>query len=567
MEEEAKLLDPNEELALEDMGTGRVELLLRCTSGLYKGRFLYINTSVRSRQADGESFGSDMSSDVCAVTTYIEEAGLSGRHAEIKLDMDFGTYILKDCGSTTGTWVKLFKAETSAITLQPNSALKIGNSLLEFTEGPNFNAVLEVGEIYRLNRNPNQDNESQSPIDTPSIKPTNFSEQIRLLNAQQMLAKSKFPKNYLCVSMSDAKVLAGIKPLRIGDSADCDIHVPEGELYCARISYTRGQFVISQEVNSQTAFFRKLDQDELYNLQPGHVFRIGDLEFEVCRLNVGRWSEQGARPTLEDTDVSIQNLFVLDDLPISYFAVYDGHGGKTCSEYLKAQLHNFIYTHLLKLLQKNASVNRVIWEAIKEAFKACDLGFYNRHPNEADSQGATAVVCLVIGDRIITANLGDSKAVLCRNGRAIELTVDHKPNLPEEAERIRQCGGFVAFGRVCGRLAISRSFGDFCFKEVGDKWLKEGSLMMENSPDIKEIYMNPLEDEFLLIGCDGLFEAYTPQEAVDLIRSKLARMQPTEQDPNRVIREVVNEAVYSRRTRDNVSAILVTLTSGIAVGK
>lgn len=45
--------------------------------------------------------------------------------------------------------------------------------------------------------------------------------------------------------------------------------------------------------------------------------------------------------------------------------------------------------------------------------------------------GCTANVVLMTKDKIIVANIGDSRSVLCRNGKAIPLSFDHKPENPE----------------------------------------------------------------------------------------------------------------------------------------
>jgi serine/threonine protein phosphatase PrpC len=64
------------------------------------------------------------------------------------------------------------------------------------------------------------------------------------------------------------------------------------------------------------------------------------------------------------------------------------------------------------------------------------------------------------------ANIGDSRAVLCRNGQPVPLSTDHKPDLPSERNRIEKAGGFVTDGRVNGTLNLSRSFGDFEYKHI-----------------------------------------------------------------------------------------------------
>ena len=67
-------------------------------------------------------------------------------------------------------------------------------------------------------------------------------------------------------------------------------------------------------------------------------------------------------------------------------------------------------------------------------------------------------------DRYYAANIGDSRAVLCRNGKAFPLSTDHKPELQLEQNRIEKAGGYVTEGRINGSLNLSRAFGDFSYK-------------------------------------------------------------------------------------------------------
>ena len=67
---------------------------------------------------------------------------------------------------------------------------------------------------------------------------------------------------------------------------------------------------------------------------------------------------------------------------------------------------------------------------------------------------------------IYCANAGDSRTVMCEKGNAVDLSKDHKPELPEERSRIIKAGGEVVDGRVNGMLALSRAFGDFDYKPI-----------------------------------------------------------------------------------------------------
>lgn len=92
------------------------------------------------------------------------------------------------------------------------------------------------------------------------------------------------------------------------------------------------------------------------------------------------------------------------------------------------------------------------------------------------------------------------------------------------------------FGRVLGRLAVSRAFGDFdCknieIKEENDKSEGKRVNFILNQPDIYEWDIDPVDDEFILIASDGLFDKFSSQEAVNFVRERLMAMEPTEQDP------------------------------------
>jgi serine/threonine protein phosphatase PrpC len=78
--------------------------------------------------------------------------------------------------------------------------------------------------------------------------------------------------------------------------------------------------------------------------------------------------------------------------------------------------------------------------------------------------GAAASVILLTKNEIFCANAGDCRSVLCKKGKAKDLSVDHKPNTPSEKARIERANGFVEDNRVNGNLALSRSIGDFEFK-------------------------------------------------------------------------------------------------------
>jgi len=118
------------------------------------------------------------------------------------------------------------------------------------------------------------------------------------------------------------------------------------------------------------------------------------------------------------------------------------------------------------------------------------------------------------------------------------------------------------FGRVLGRLAVTRAFGDFDCKNI-EVQMEENEKEIKNfvlvEPEIRVVTIDQLKDDFLLLASDGLFDRFTSQECVNIIREKLIQMPVMEQDPQKVARELVTEAVYKRIMTDNITVILIQL--------
>lgn len=74
---------------------------------------------------------------------------------------------------------------------------------------------------------------------------------------------------------------------------------------------------------------------------------------------------------------------------------------------------------------------------MREAYRRTDLMFQQAEPHRSKVCGSTAVVCLIIGSQLVCINLGDARALLSRNGRALDLSVDYKASRKDEQERIK----------------------------------------------------------------------------------------------------------------------------------
>jgi hypothetical protein len=118
-----------------------------------------------------------------------------------------------------------------------------------------------------------------------------------------------------------------------------------------------------------------------------------------------------------------------------YFAVYDGHGGDEASQFLVQEMHTRLIKH--DLFHSNTE------DAIMDVCKEVDVDFLNLCVRLRKGSGTTALGAILQGSRLTVFNIGDSMAVLCSSGMAVEMSNSHKPGRPDEAERINNANGWI----------------------------------------------------------------------------------------------------------------------------
>ena len=112
---------------------------------------------------------------------------------------------------------------------------------------------------------------------------------------------------------------------------------------------------------------------------------------------------------------------------------------------------------------------------------------------------------------------------MCRGEEAVALSFDHKPTDPEERARIIKANGYVTEeGRVDGNLNLSRALGDLTYKK--DKNLPPEEQKISGVPDITVTPINKKTDNFVVVGCDGIWERYSNQQMVDFVRDKTGEL-------------------------------------------
>jgi len=237
------------------------------------------------------------------------------------------------------------------------------------------------------------------------------------------------------------------------------------------------------------------------------------------------------RRSMEDEHVIIDNFG--GNPEHGYFAIYDGHGGRGAVDFTAKTLHK----NLAEEFEKNPQVPP--FDALRHAYLSTD-----KQMNEAQIQfsGTTSISVLLLkrgNDKILySANAGDARAVLNRDGKALRLSYDHKGSDEAETKRIVDAGGFVVLNRVNGILAVTRSLGDHAMKDyvIGD-------------PHLTEVKLEPT-DTHVIIACDGLWDVASDQEVVDLVIQ--------ETDAQKMSDKLLVHALKNGST-DNISVMVVIL--------
>lgn len=293
-------------------------------------------------------------------------------------------------------------------------------------------------------------------------------------------------------------------------------------------------------------------------------------------IDYGVSSEQGSRTTMEDQHMATcghrektprassssessrpNSARAHTFYNIPFFGVYDGHGGIHCADFLRDHLHEYI------VAQKQTTHDPE--QAIKDGIARAEREFLEKCKNEGIESGSTAAVAMILDNKLITGNVGDSEIVLSRNGKPILLTVKHTMAAnPDELERVKNCGGRVYKSRVghpkfnpsIVSLAVSRAIGDAGFKLEEFTDGKPSGVTAD--ADTTSIELTP-QDEFLVIGCDGLWDVMTYDDVVNYCRQRLSQGQSSQS----ITEELVQEALR-RGSTDNVTVLFVALRKDVA---
>ncbi|KAK1399446.1 Protein-serine/threonine phosphatase [Heracleum sosnowskyi] len=258
-------------------------------------------------------------------------------------------------------------------------------------------------------------------------------------------------------------------------------------------------------------------------------YASGGWKSEDGKLSCGYSSFRGKRASMEDFyDLKTSKI---DGQTVCLFGIFDGHGGSRAAEFLK--------DHLFEKLMKHPEFLTNTKLAISQTYQQTDTDFLESEKDTFRDDGSTASTAVLVGNHLYVANVGDSRTVISKAGKAIPLSEDHKPNRSDERQRIENAGGVVMWAgtwRVGGVLAMSRAFGNRMLKQF-----------VVAEPEIQDQVIDE-EFELLVLASDGLWDVVPNEDAVSLATS--------EEEPEAAARKLT-ETAFTRGSADNITCIVV----------
>jgi len=314
-----------------------------------------------------------------------------------------------------------------------------------------------------------------------------------------------------------------------------------------------------------------------------------EMRAKICEFVVDSAAMQGRRPKQEDRHVKVPDFsraaralkMPIDhfEQPCAFFAVYDGHQGTLCADFIVKQFH----LRLLKKLTVSDGSEAQTKRILCEVFEELDADFLAKYRTAPD--GCTVVVAFLTGDQLFTAWVGDSRCLLCRRDRhgypvTVAVTDDHRPSLPAEAMRVRNSGGQVidvgdgalrvahegyveklrdirraqsqglgTIGKEPVALAVSRALGDREFKSV------TGRELLIATPDVSCVRLDT-SCKFLALMCDGIPDVMRNE---DIVQELLIKRDPSPAGDVRAACGALVQEAYKRGSGDNLTVILVRI--------
>ena len=258
--------------------------------------------------------------------------------------------------------------------------------------------------------------------------------------------------------------------------------------------------------------------------------------------------EDGFTKVNQDSYLVLQNEYNLKDFNI--FCVMDGHGvnGHLVSRFTTKYFTSFFKKNK-KMNSSNSSEDQIFYrlkkndyEVLKRVFRHAERDLEKNGEVDANFSGTTCVMVFQVGERIICANVGDSRAIMVKGDKAIPLSFDQKPDDPEESKRIKENGGEISQyeedgeksgpfrvwqkGEAYPGIAMSRSIGDFIASKLGV--IPEPKFIEEKIDK---------DTKFIIVASDGIWE-FLDNDTV----KKITMPYYEKNDPNGACKELIKTA-------------------------
>lgn len=260
---------------------------------------------------------------------------------------------------------------------------------------------------------------------------------------------------------------------------------------------------------------------------------------------------QGARSEDEDAWCGYQ-FKTWDGSPVSILGVFDGHGGKNLSAYLKSAAPHLIQEEMERFQPRNAVEMAELLYWIPHRL---DKKWIHARKNKDDISGSTLNMTIIWNNFLFNVNVGDSRTFLICDNQWKLLSDDATPTSEYYKKRLLDGGGSVRksridVDRVNGQLALSRALGSLNSEKNPSR-----SRGLTSLPKIEVFDWSTLKDPILVTACDGLYETLTSEEvAASLYQSRIHQ---------NALHEIVQHALYRvdpktkevRKSRDNISVL------------
>ena len=247
--------------------------------------------------------------------------------------------------------------------------------------------------------------------------------------------------------------------------------------------------------------------------------------------------EDGFSKVNQDAFLVLQNEYNLKDFNV--FSVLDGHGvnGHLVSRFVTKYFTSFFKKNK-KMNASNGSEDQMFYrlkkneyDILKRVFRHAERDLEKNEDIDADFSGTTCVMVFQVGERIICANVGDSRAIIVKGDKAIPLSIDQKPDDPEESKRIKENGGEISQYEEDGEksgpfrvwkkgesypgIAMSRSIGDFIASKLGV--IPEPKFIEEKIDK---------DTKFIVVASDGIWEFLDNDAVKDITMPYYAKKDP-----------------------------------------